>query len=343
MSMETEICKINPESFSDRELERAGEILRRGGLVAFPTETVYGLGGDALCAEAAENIYRAKGRPSDNPLIVHIAEQEDLGVLAEHISAKAQKLAQAFWPGPLTIILKKNGIIPDAVSAGLDTVGIRMPSNPVILEIISKTRLPLAGPSANRSGRPSPTDAQTVYEDMTGRIPLILDGGSCKIGVESTVISLAGDTPVLFRPGYVTAAQIEQVIGKKVELSKGITEELAADEKVLSPGLKHKHYAPKAEVVIVNSDFESFKNLVEKDKAVALCFDEYADRINSPCVCYGSEKDSAAQAERLFHALRELDEIKAEKVYAMMPSTEGVGLAVYNRLLRAAAFRVVNL
>ena len=328
---------------SRQSVQKACEILKGKGVVAIPTETVYGLFADATDADACKEIFKAKERPMDNPLIVHISDYEMLSRVAREIPDDAWKLAEAFWPGPLTMILKKKDIIPDAVSAGLDTVGIRMPSNPVILEIISRTRLPLAGPSANRSGRPSPTDAQTVYEDMTGRIPLILDGGSCKIGVESTVISLAGDVPVLFRPGYVTASQIERVIGKKVELSKGITEELAADEKVLSPGLKHKHYAPKAEVVIVNSDFESFKNLVESDKAVALCFDEYADRINAPCICYGSEKDSAMQAEKLFHALRELDEIKAEKVYAMMPSTEGVGLAVYNRLLRAAAFRVVNI
>ena len=263
--------------------------------------------------------------------------------IAAEIPEDAMKLAEAFWPGPLTIILKKKSIIPDETSAGLDTVGIRMPSNPVVLEIISKTRLPLAGPSANRSGRPSPTDAQTVFDDMNGRIPLVLDGGECKIGVESTVVSLAGDKPVLFRPGYITKAQMEDVLHKEVILSKGITEELQTDEKVLSPGLKHKHYAPKAEVTIINASFEKYKELVEKENATALCFDEYKDMLSVNGVCYGSQSDSAAQAAKLFHALRQLDEIGAGKVYAMMPSTEDVGLAVYNRLLRAAAFRVVNL
>ena len=172
---------------------------------------------------------------------------------------------------------------------------------------------------------------------------MVLDGGSCNIGVESTVISLAGEQPILFRPGYITQKQLSQVLGKEVILSHGITEELGKDEKVLSPGLKHKHYAPKAEVVIVNAPFEKYKELVEKEKATAMCFEEYKDKINAPVVCYGSEKDSASQAVNLFSALRELDKIGADKVYAMMPSTEGVGLAVYNRLLRAAAFRVVNL
>ena len=336
--METKILKPTRES-----IREACEIIKNGDVVAIPTETVYGLFADATKADACANIFKAKDRPQDNPLIVHISDYEMLNDIAAEIPEDAMKLAEAFWPGPLTIILKKKDIIPDTTSAGLDTVGIRMPSNPVVLEIISKTRLPLAGPSANRSGRPSPTDAQTVFNDMNGRIPLVLDGGECNIGVESTVVSLAGKTPVLFRPGYITKAQMEDVLHKEVQLSRGITEELSVDDKVLSPGLKHKHYAPKAEVVIINSDFEKYKELVEKENATALCFDEYKDKLNVNTVCYGSQTDSASQAVRLFHALRELDEIGAGRVYAMMPSTEGVGLAVYNRLLRAAAFRVVNL
>ncbi len=336
--MDTQILKPIQDS-----IRFACDIIENGDVVAIPTETVYGLFADATKPDACANIFRAKDRPQDNPLIVHISDYDMLEKVAAEIPEDAMKLAEAFWPGPLTIILKKTSLIPDTTSAGLDTVGIRMPSNPVVLEIISKTGLPLAGPSANRSGRPSPTDAQTVFEDMKGRIPLVLDGGDCKIGVESTVVSLAGSQPVLFRPGYVTKAQLEDVLHKEVVLSKGITEELRTGEKVLSPGLKHKHYAPKAEVVIINADFEKYKQLVESENATALCFDEYADRINARCVCYGSEKDSAQQAVKLFHCLRQLDEIGAEKVYAMMPSTEDVGLAVYNRLLRAAAFRVVNL
>lgn len=336
--MKTQLLNVSRDS-----IKLACDILKSGDVVAIPTETVYGLFADATKSEACLNIFKAKDRPQDNPLIVHISDYEMLSEVAAEIPDDAIKLADAFWPGPLTIILKKSSLIPDSVSAGLDTAGIRMPSNPVVLEIISKTRLPLAGPSANRSGRPSPTDAQTVYNDMNGRIPLIIDGGSCDIGVESTVVSLAGEKPILFRPGFITKEQLEEVLGKEVILSKGISEELKSDDKVLSPGLKHKHYAPKREVTIVNAPFEKYRELCEKDGAVALCFDEYVDRLNVKCVSYGGEKDSASQAVKLFSALRKLDEIKAEKVYAMMPSTEGVGLAVYNRLLRSAAFRVVNL
>ena len=336
--MDTRILKPTQEG-----IQLACEIISAGDVVAIPTETVYGLFADATKADACANIFKAKDRPQDNPLIVHISDYEMWQDTVAEIREDAMKLAEAFWPGPLTIILKKKDIIPDEVTAGMDTVGIRMPSHPVVLEIISKTRLPLAGPSANRSGRPSPTDAQTVFNDMDGRIPLVLDGGECNIGVESTVVSLAGEQPILFRPGFITKAQMEDVLHKEVILSKGITEELAKDEKVLSPGLKHKHYAPKAEVTIINGEFEKYRQLVETENATALCFDEYADKINAKTVCYGSEKDSATQAVKLFHALRQLDEIGAGKVYAMMPSTEGVGLAVYNRLLRAAGFRVVNL
>ena len=336
--METEFLKVTQE-----RIEKTCDIIKNGDVAAIPTETVYGLFADATKSEACAKIFKAKDRPQDNPLIVHICDYDMLREVAAEVPEDAIKLAEAFWPGPLTMILKKSDLIPNSVSAGLDTVGIRMPSNPVILEVISKTRLPLAGPSANRSGRPSPTDGQTVYDDMVGRIPMVLDGGSCNIGVESTVISLAGEQPILFRPGYITQKQLSQVLGKEVVLSHGITEELGKDEKVLSPGLKHKHYAPKAEVVIVNAPFEKYKELVEKEKATAMCFEEYKDKINATVVCYGSEKDSASQAVNLFSALRELDKIGADKVYAMMPSTEGVGLAVYNRLLRAAAFRVVNL
>ena len=279
----------------------------------------------------------------DNPLIVHIANKRELNRLVSAIPDCALKLSSLFWPGPLTMIFKKSALIPNEVSAGLSTVAVRMPSHPIANKLITCCGCPLAAPSANLSGSPSPTDAQTVFDDMKGRIQLVLDGGECNIGVESTVISLAGEQPVLFRPGFVTKAQMEEVIGKEVILSKGITEELKKDEKALSPGLKHKHYAPKAEVVIVNATFEKYKELVEAENATALCFDEYADRLSVKSVSYGSETNSAAQAVKLFHALRQLDEIGAGKVYAMMPSTEGVGLAVYNRLLRAAGFRVVNL
>ena len=328
---------------SQEAVEMACKILTSNDTVALPTETVYGLFANATDICACEKIFKAKDRPMDNPLIVHISSYEMLKTVARSVNEDAIKLADAFWPGPLTIILPKTDVMPTQVTAGLDSVGIRMPSNPIILEIISKTNLPLAGPSANRSGRPSPTNAQYVYEDLKGRIPLIIDGGDCNIGVESTVISLVEETPVIFRPGFITQKQIEAVLNKSVSLSKGISEELSADEKVLSPGLKHKHYAPKAQVFIVNATFEKYKELVEKENATALCFDEYAKFIDAPTVTFGSKNSDAQQAAELFTALRKLDEIGAEKVYATMPNLDGIGLAVYNRLLRAAAFRVVNL
>lgn len=328
---------------SQQIIEKACELIKDKQVVALPTETVYGLFADATNSHACENIFRAKERPMDNPLIVHICDYDMLHKVAAEVTEDAMKLADAFWPGPLTIILKKSDIIPTEVSAGLDTVGIRMPRTPVILEVISKTGLPLAGPSANRSGRPSPTNAQYVYEDLKDRIPLIIDGGSCDVGVESTVVSLAGEKPIIFRPGYVTQAQIADVLGKEVELSKGITEELLSDDKVLSPGLKHKHYAPKCEVTIINSSFEKYKEKVEKDGAVAFCFEEFASNLSCPVVTYGRQNDSASQAVGLFTALRQLDEIGAEKAYAIMPTMDDVGLAVYNRLLRSAEFRVINL
>lgn len=328
---------------SQQAVDKACEYISDKQVVALPTETVYGLFADATSSCACEEIFKAKERPMDNPLIVHISDYDMLGKVALEIPEDAMKLANEFWPGPLTMILKKTDLIPDEVSAGLDTVGIRMPQNPVILEIISRTGLPLAGPSANRSGRPSPTSAQYVYEDLKGRIPMIIDGGSCKVGVESTVVSLAEEQPVIFRPGYVTQKQISEVLGKEVKLSKGITEELLSDDKVLSPGLKHKHYAPKCEVTIINADFEKYKEKVKQDGAVAFCFEEYASKLNCQCVVYGRENDSASQAANLFTSLRRLDEIGAEKAYAVMPTMDDVGLAVYNRLLRSAEFRVVNL
>ena len=328
---------------SQQVIETACQLIKEKQPVALPTETVYGLFADATSSVACENIFKAKERPMDNPLIVHICDYDMLNKVAAEVTEDALKLAEAFWPGPLTIILKKSDIIPTEVSAGLDTVGIRMPRTPVILEVISKTGLPLAGPSANRSGRPSPTNAQYVYEDLKGRIPMVIDGGSCDVGVESTVVSLAGETPIIFRPGYVTQAQISQVLGKEVQLSKGITEELMSEDKVLSPGLKHKHYAPKCEVTIINASFEKYKEKVETDGAVAFCFEEFVPHLECQCVTYGKQNNSASQAAALFTSLRKLDEIGAKKAYAIMPTMDDIGLAVYNRLLRSAEFRVVNL
>ncbi len=336
--MQTLVLKPN-----ENNIKIACDLLNNSQVVSLPTETVYGLFANALSEEACKEIFKAKDRPMDNPLIVHISDYDMLNRVAKNINSDAKKLMDAFWPGPLTIILEKKDEIPDAVSAGLKTVGVRMPSNPVALEVIKKSNLPLAGPSANRSGRPSPTNASYVYNDLKERIPLILDGGDSNIGLESTVISLVGDEIIIYRPGFVTKNDIEEVLKKSVKLSDGIYEELKNDKTALSPGLKHKHYSPKAEITIVNANFAEIHKLALKEKASILCFDEYLYECEVWAIGYGSEKNSSEQAAKLFTALRRLDEIGAKKVYAMMPNLDGVGLAVYNRLLRAAAFRVINL
>ncbi len=335
--MQTLVLKPN-----ENNIKLACELLNNSQVVSLPTETVYGLFANALNHIACEGIFKAKDRPMDNPLIVHISDYDMLDRVAKNISEDAKKLMDAFWPGAITLILEKQDEIPNAVSAGLNTVGVRMPSNPVALEVIKKSNLPLAGPSANRSGRPSPTNSEYVFKDLQGRIPLILDGGDSSIGVESTVISLVDDI-IIYRPGFVTKSDIEEVLGKSVKMSDGIYEELSEDKIALSPGLKHKHYAPKAEITIVNASFKDIHELALKEKATILCFDEYLKETEVWAIGYGSEKNSSEQAVKLFTSLRKLDEIGAKKVFAMMPNLDGVGLAVYNRLLRAAAFRVINI
>lgn len=326
---------------SQADLKLAGRIIREGGLVAFPTETVYGLGANALDENAVRSIYEAKGRPSDNPLIVHIARKEDFAPLVESINDKAQALIDAFFPGPLTIILKKSERINNTVSGGLDTVAVRMPENETARAVIEAAGCPVAAPSANTSGLPSPTKAKYVIDDMNGKVDAIVDGGDCEFGVESTVITLAGDKPVILRPGAVTKEMLESVIGE-VEVAKAVTEGMAENEKAQSPGMKYKHYSPRARVVIVNADKEDYEAFVNsRKKAFALCFEN--DNVNCPKVCFGRERDDLSQARELFDALRKLDEMGAAKVYARIPSKTGVGMAVYNRLIRAAAFQVIDL
>lgn len=334
--MKTEIL-----STSEQDIMRAGEILSRGGLVAFPTETVYGLGANALDEEAVKNIYAAKGRPSDNPLIVHVARKEDIAPLVAEIPKKAQALIDAFFPGPLTVIMKKSDRIGSVVSGGLDTVAIRMPVNPVANKVIAASGVPIAAPSANTSGLPSPTRAKYVIDDMMGKIEAIVDGGDCEFGVESTVITVATEKPTLLRPGAVTKEMLEEVIGP-VELAKAVLEKMEDGEKAASPGMKYKHYAPKARVILVDAEKEIYEKFVNsRPEAFALCFE--GDCVNVPKVTYGSENDDLSQAKELFDALRKLDELGAKTVYARMPHKDGVGMAVYNRLIRAAAFTVLDL
>lgn len=322
------------------------EIMQKGGLAAIPTETVYGLAANAYNEEACANIFKAKGRPGDNPLIVHIADLSMLKEVAAEIPEKALLLAEKFWPGPLTMIMKKTDKIPMVTSANLPTVAIRFPSHPVAQDIIKRAGIPLAAPSANLSGSPSPTTFQHCVNDLMGRVDAIIDGGACAVGVESTIISLAGEKPVLLRPGFVTLEELRETIGE-VELSKAVLEKLGDGEKVLSPGMKYKHYAPKAKVSLVKAcskDFVDFVNEHAKQEEIyALCFTEEAPKINAKTVTYGSEFSDEEQAELLFDALRELDTLGAKRVFAHSPKMTGVGMAVYNRLVRAAGFDIIEL
>ncbi|MBE6912170.1 MAG: threonylcarbamoyl-AMP synthase [Ruminococcaceae bacterium] len=336
------------ENFDD--FVRAGNLLKNGEVVAIPTETVYGLAANAFDAAAVEKIFKAKGRPSDNPLIVHISDFDDLAKITSEIPDTAIALAEKFWPGPLTMILKKNDKIPSEVTAGLSTVAVRFPSHKYARAIIEAAGAPLAAPSANRSGKPSPTTAQHVMRDLSGRIPMILDGGECEVGVESTVIDLTGDIPTLLRPGGVTLRELRDVLGK-VELNPKILEEVDDGEAVASPGMKYKHYAPSAPVVIVDGDPDSFKEYVKSNitgrKVAILCFEEEKklfEGIDVKVVTYGKLSEPQELAHGLFSALRILDDAEPDIIYAREPAIgDGVELAVVNRLSRAAAFERISL
>lgn len=329
---------------SKKSVEYAGELIRQGEVVGMPTETVYGLAANALDPEAVKKIFIAKGRPQDNPLIVHISRMEMLEGLVTEIPELAKKCAVEFWPGPLTMILPKRGIIPYTTSAGLDTVGIRMPSNKTARALIDAAGVPLAAPSANLSGSPSPTKAIHVYNDMNGRIPCILDDGGCAVGVESTVIAFEGDSIRLLRPGFISVEDLKTVC-ENVTVDKGVTEAVAADAVVASPGMKYKHYAPKADVTIIDGSLEDYRKYCAENadkETVLMVFNESdAEGMGLKAIVYGS--DSKQQAQKLFDVLRQLDELNIKKVFARCPEKTGVGLAVYNRLLRAAGFQVIKL
>lgn len=330
---------------TEGDIATAAEFLKRGEVVAIPTETVYGLAANALNTEAVSKIFKAKGRPQDNPLIVHICGLKMLNGLVASFPETAQKLAAAFWPGPLTMILPKSDKLPSVVSAGLDTVGIRMPNHRAALEVIRKSGLPLAAPSANVSGKPSPTRAEHVYEDLEGKIPLILDGGPCEVGVESTVALVLPGSVRILRPGAVTKEKIEE-LGLKVETDPAVGQELAEDAEVLSPGMKYKHYAPKADVILVKGPLDKFAEYVNNNAvegAFALLFAGEKHVVSVPGIVYGSKDKPETQAAGLFDALRRADQFGAKTVFARSPDTAGVGSAVYNRMLRAAAFKVVEL
>jgi len=323
-------------------ISEAARILAEGGIVAIPTETVYGLAASAYDTAAIERVFSAKGRPQDNPLIVHISDMEMLREVAAEIPKEAEQLAERFWPGPLTMVLPRGEKIPASVSAGLSTVAVRMPSHPVAHNIIKESGLPLAAPSANVSGSPSPTKAAHVLEDLGGKIDGVVMAGDCAVGVESTVITLCVKPPRLLRPGGVTLDELRLVL-PDIEVDPAVLSEPEAGKPVSSPGMKYKHYSPRCNVIMVcaESGFADFVN--NESDCGAICFRAEVADIKCPHIVYGDEENPKTLAEGLFSALREADNLGAETVYAHAPKAEGVGLAVYNRLIRAAGFRVINL
>ena len=341
--METKIYKVS--SADSTLIKEAADILRSGGIVAIPTETVYGLAGNALDGSVTQKIYKAKGRPSDNPLIVHISEYSQWAPLVKEIPEGAKALADTFWPGPLTVILPKSQLIPDEVSGGLDTVAVRMPSDEIARKIITEAGVPLAAPSANTSGKPSPTTAKHVTDDLFGKIDAIVDGGDCSVGVESTVISLAVSPPRLLRPGGITPEMLTEVLGE-IEIDDAVYNKLAEGKEAASPGMKYKHYSPKAEIVLIKSDLDAFIRYAKEnatENSAVLCFEGEEGSMPIRSVTYGKRDDALSQAKNIFDALRRLDEIGADKVFARYPKNDGVGLAVFNRLIRAAAFNQLEL
>ena len=350
--MDTIIEKITGDAAKDNAiLERAAQIIKKGGLVAFPTETVYGLGGDAFDADAARKIYAAKGRPSDNPLIVHIAHVEELKDLSDNIPKMAYRVADKFWPGPLTMIVQKNDRVPSTVTGGLDTVAVRLPSNETARRFIELSGTYIAAPSANLSGRPSPTKASHVTEDLAGRIDMIIDGGDIEIGLESTIVDLTGEVPVILRPGYVTFEMLEETVGK-VRLDKALMTGVKGNVKPKAPGMKYRHYAPKAELTIIEGSPEKTVARIEElvkeaerkgQKAGIMLSEENFDKICSDYkLCLGSSSDENEIARNLFACLRKFDDMDIDVIFSEGFSEEGIGQAIMNRLLKAAGHKIIE-
>ncbi len=344
--MKTEFLKIVGNDTDENVIERAAEVIKNGGIVAIPTETVYGLAGSAFISSSAEKIFAAKGRPADNPLIVHIAKPSDAENIA-YTNNTYYKLAERFMPGPLTVILQKKDIIPDTVTAGLDSVGVRCPSNPIAHKLIEVSGHPIAAPSANRSGIPSPTTAYHVLEDMDGRIDMIIDGGECEFGLESTVVKLDGRDCTILRPGAITADMLAEVCDKVVISPAVVEPSLANNIKPESPGMKYKHYAPSAELFLIDADNEAFVDYVRENasgKFGVLVSDEVANMIDcGEKLILGKEGDAREASKRLFGLLRQADELSLEKLYAILPPANGEYLAYYNRIVRAAGCRIIKL
>ncbi len=378
--MLTKVIKIDNDNIDDRLLTEAAEILCAGGLVAFPTETVYGLGANGLDEEAARKIYAAKGRPSDNPLILHISSAEEIVPLVQSVPEAARKLMDAFWPGPLTMIFPKSSIVPYGTTGGLDTVAVRMPSDPVANRLIALAGLPIAAPSANRSGRPSPTTAEHVMQDMDGRIEMILDGGPVGIGVESTIVDVTGDVPILLRPGAVTMEMLQETVGH-VDIDPAITGPMAADVRPKAPGMKYRHYAPKAELVLVEERKNKagggtrrmgqgryaaeltvpepvsepiseavigrINRLVQEKlsqgyRVGVICTDETENQYPAGIVrSLGIRGQQETIAHSLFAVLREFDDLQVDYIYSESFARDHLGQAIMNRLTKAAGYHVI--
>lgn len=349
--MKTRIVQIDENNIDGEAVRQAGEIIRSGGLVAFPTETVYGLGGDALNPASSRKIYAAKGRPSDNPLIVHIARWEALAAIVKKVPAEAVKLAETFWPGPLTMILEKSDLVPGETTGGLDTVAVRMPSHKTALAFIEAAGGYVAAPSANRSGRPSPTVAKYVRQDLDGRIEMILDGGDVELGLESTIVDLTEQVPTILRPGYITGQMLKSALGRVEEDVTILRSDSGQAPK--APGMKYRHYAPKGELTIIsgpeqqvvdyiNAQLDQWRDENKKTGVIATDATIGAYRADV-CKNAGSRLDESAMARRLYRILREFDDEDVEVIYSESFEGAGVGQAVMNRLLKAAGHRVTEL
>lgn len=348
--MKTKLIRMDEQHINAALVKEAGEVIRAGGLVAFPTETVYGLGGDALNPLSSAKIYSAKGRPSDNPLIVHVADMEALDAIVLEIPDSARKLAEKFWPGPLTMIFHKSEAVPYETTGGLDTVAVRMPVHRVARELIRAAGGYVAAPSANRSGRPSPTVAKYVTEDMDGRIEMIIDGGDVEIGLESTIVDLTAEQPIILRPGYITKEMLEQVLSAVEEDSTIMRDDSGQAPK--APGMKYRHYAPKGDLTIVDGTEECVVEYIntrialhrdDNKKTGVIGTDASVTKYKADvCKSLGERSDEKAIAKELYRVLRELDDESVEIIYAESFDTDGIGQAVMNRLLKAAGHKVVH-
>jgi len=352
--LNTEVIKIDPIKIDEEKLKKAAQILKNGGVVAFPTETVYGLGADALRREASKKIYAAKGRPSDNPLIVHVSKEEEVYKLCNNINDNTKALMKKFWPGPLTIILQKKEILPVETTGGLNTVGVRMPNHSVALKLIELSGCPLAAPSANTSGRPSPTRAEHVIEDMLGKIDMIIDAGVVGIGIESTIVDMTEDVPVILRPGAITKEMLEEVLGEvlvdSVVVAKSKEDIENLDSAPKAPGMKYRHYAPKAELTMYEGEEEAVVKKINEMvleavnkgmKPGVICTEETKNRYRDAVVVpIGSRSDESSIAHNLYNVLRDFDNMDIDIIFSETFFKDGLSVAIMNRLIKAAGYKV---